>query len=174
MDREHVGLFHRARIDALLRLDRGECGETVAVQRRALEFEIVRRLLHFASEFLLHQTRAAGEEVIRFAHQFSVAGEIDLAGARTRAALDLIQQARPCPAFEERVGAGAHQKRSLQCRNGAVDRADRGERPEIAAGPGLRAAMLEDLRRPVIAGDEDVRKRLVVAQLHVEARTKLH
>ena len=33
--------------------------------------------------------------------------------------------------------------------------------------------MLENLRRPVIAGDQDVGKRFVVAQLHVEARPQL-
>ena len=33
--------------------------------------------------------------------------------------------------------------------------------------------MLEDLRRPMVAGDQDVGKRLVVAQLHVEARPQL-
>ena len=33
--------------------------------------------------------------------------------------------------------------------------------------------MLEDLRRPMVAGDQDIGKRLVVAQLHVEARPQL-
>ncbi len=33
--------------------------------------------------------------------------------------------------------------------------------------------MLDDLRRPVVAGNQNVGKRLVVAQLHIEARTKL-
>ena len=33
--------------------------------------------------------------------------------------------------------------------------------------------MLEDLRRPVVAGDQNIGKRLVVAQLHVEARPQL-
>ena len=33
--------------------------------------------------------------------------------------------------------------------------------------------MLEDLRRPVVAGDQDIGKRFVVAQLHVEARPQL-
>ena len=33
--------------------------------------------------------------------------------------------------------------------------------------------MFQDLRRPVVAGDQDIGKRLVVAQLHVEARPQL-
>ena len=35
-----------------------------------------------------------------------------------------------------------------------------------------RAAMLEDLRRPVIGRDQDIGERLVVAQQHVEARAQ--
>ena len=45
--------------------------------------------------------------------------------------------------------------------------------PKYRPGRRLRAAMLEDLRRPVVAGDQDIGKRLVVAQLHVEARPQL-
>ena len=116
---------------------------------------------------------AAGQEVVGLAHQLGIAGEVDLAGAGPRAAADLIEQAGPGAAFEEAVGAGADQKRALQRRDGAVDRAGGGERPEIPAGPRLRAAMLEDLRRPVVAGDQDIGKRFVVAQLHVEARPQL-
>ncbi len=89
------------------------------------------------------------------------------------AAADLIQQARPRAALEKAVRAGADQERALQRRDGAVDRAGRRERAEIAAGPRLRAAMLEDLRRPMVAGDQDIGKRLVVAQQHVEARPQL-
>ena len=116
---------------------------------------------------------AAGQEVVGLAHQLGIAGKIDLAGAGPRAAADLIEQAGPGAAFEEAVGAGANQERALQRRDGAVDRAGGGERPEISPGLRLRAAMLEDLRRPVVAGDQDVGKRLVVAQLHVEARPQL-
>jgi hypothetical protein len=36
--------------------------------------------------------------------------------------------------------------------------------------PRPRTAMLENLRRPVIRGDQDIGKRFVVAQQHVEAR----
>src|SRR2546423_5294804 len=40
MDGEHVGFFYRARIDALLRLDRRQRGEAVAGERRRLEIEL--------------------------------------------------------------------------------------------------------------------------------------
>ena len=81
-----------------------------------------------------------------------------------------MQQARPRAAFEKAVRAGAQQERALQRRDGAVDRPHRGERPVIVALARARAAVLEDLRRPMVRGDEDVGKRLVVAQQHVEAR----
>ncbi|MHC2575733.1 hypothetical protein ACVMHR_000472 [Bradyrhizobium diazoefficiens] len=173
VDGEHVGLLHRARIDALLRLDRRQRGKAVAIERGGLEFELIGRLLHLAGELLLHRMALAGEEVGRLAHQGRIAGEINLAGAGTGAAADLVEQAGPAAALEEGIGAGADQERALQRRDGAVDGACGGERAEIASGPGLRSAVLQDLRRPVVAGDQDIGKRLVVAQLHVEARPEL-
>ncbi|MGY4422616.1 hypothetical protein ACVWY2_005065 [Bradyrhizobium sp. JR6.1] len=144
-----------------------------AVQRRGLELELAGGLLHLGREQLLHGVAAAGEEFGRLAHQLAIAGEIDLARAGAGAALDLIEQAGPAAALEEAVGAGADQERALQRRDGAVDRAGVGERAEIASGPRLRAAMLENLRRPMVAGDQNIGKRLVVAQLHIEARPEL-
>src|SRR6266404_4384194 len=173
MDGEHVGLLHGARIDALLRLDRRQRREAVAVKCRGLKGEFGRGIFHFARQLLLHQMAAAGQEILGFAHQVGIAGKIDLAGARPRTAADLIEQAGPGAARKKPVGAGADQKSALQRRDGAIDRARRGERPEIRSGPRLRAAMLEDMRRPMIARDQDIGKRLVVAQLHVEARTQL-
>ncbi len=133
MDGEHVGFFHGARIDALLRLDRRQRREAVAIKRRGLEFEFGRGLLHLAGQLLFHQMAAAGQEVAGLAHQLGIAGKIDLAGAGAGAAADLIEQAGPGAAFEEAVGAGADQEGALQRRDGAIDRAGRGERPEITA-----------------------------------------
>ena len=38
MDGEHIGLFHAARVDALLRLDRRQRRQPVAIKRRRFEF----------------------------------------------------------------------------------------------------------------------------------------
>ena len=170
MDGEHVGLLGAARIDALRRLRRRQRGEPVAVDRGALEIERGRGLLHLAGQLVAHRLALAGQKGVGLAHQLGIFGEIDLLGARRRAALDLMQQARPRAAFEKAVRAGAQQERALQRRDGAVDRPHRGERPVIAALARARAAVLEDLRRPMVRGDDDVGKRLVVAQQHVEAR----
>ena len=116
---------------------------------------------------------AAGQEVVGFPHQLGIAGEIDLAGAGAEQRRDLVEQAGAGAAFEKSVGAGADQERALQRRDGAADGAGRCERSEIASRPRLRAAMFEDLRRPMVAGDQDIGKRFVVTQMHVEARPQL-
>ena len=74
MDREHVGILDAAQIDALLRLDRRQRREAVAIDRRAFEIERLRGLLHLGGEFLLHRMALAGEECARLAHQFVVIG----------------------------------------------------------------------------------------------------
>jgi len=121
---------------------------------------------------VLDRLALARKKRVRLAHQFAVFGKVDLARARAGAALDLIEQARPRAALEEWVGTRAQQKRALQRGDGSVHRPDRGERPVVTARPAARTAVLEDLRRPVVGGDQNVGKRLVVAQQHVEARTQ--
>ncbi len=81
-----------------------------------------------------------------------------------------MQQARPRAALEHRVRARPQQEGPLQHVDGAVDRAGRGERPEVFALAVARPAMLEDLRRPVLACQQNERERLVVPQQHVVAR----
>ena len=172
MHGEDVGFLEGARIDALVRGNGGERGETIAIDRGAFEIERGRRRIHLRRHFLFHGLAAAGEEVVGLAHQFAIAGEIDFLRTRRRATLDLIEQARPRARLEKRIRARAQQEGALQRVDGAVDRAGVGERPVIMPRPRARATMLEDLRRPVIGRDQDERKRLVVAQQHVEARAQ--
>ncbi len=167
---EHVGLLHRLRIDALARLDVAERGQPVAEARRALVVLLEARLVHQGMQPELHLVALAGEEGERLVDQRAVILGRDLAGARRRAALDLEQQAGPHPRLVIGVGAGAQQKRALQRVDGAADRAGRRERAEIIAFAVPRAAMLQDLRHGVVAGDEDEGERLVVPEHHVEAR----
>src|SRR5262249_33177266 len=172
MHGEHVRLLNAARIDALMRLHGRERGKAVAVDRGALVVQRGGGFLHLGRELLLHPAAAPGEKVVGLAHQLLVIGEFDLACAWARAALDLVEQARPRAALEKTIRAGAQQERALQGRDGTVDRPYRRERPVVAARPGAGAAVLEDLRRPVVAGDQYIRERLVVAQQHVEARAQ--
>jgi len=82
VDGEHVGFLHGARIDALLRLDRGQRRETVAVKCRGFksgELSALTALSIFACQYrLLHQRdpAAAGP---RLAHSQELPAKIDLA-----------------------------------------------------------------------------------------------
>ena len=89
------------------------------------------------------------------------------------AALDLVEQAGAGAVVVIAVRAGAQQKGALERVHGAEHRAGAGERPEIIAGNRARAAMLDEPRRVVAAGDQNVGEALVVAQHHVVARLQL-
>ena len=81
-----------------------------------------------------------------------------------------MQQARPRAALEKAVRAGAQQERALQRRDGAVDRPHRGERAVVVARRERAPRCLRICGAQWSRGDQDVGKRLVVAQQHVEAR----
>ena len=170
---EHVRLLHPAGVDALRALHGRERGQAITQARGPLELQLLGRRLHLQRQLFLHGAGAAGEEGAGLAHQLRIVGVAHLAGAGTGAALDLVQQAGPRAIFIIAVGARAQQEGALQRVDGAIHRPHAGERPVIIPRPVARAAMLGDLRRHVIGGDEDVGKRLVVPQQHVEARLQL-
>src|SRR5258708_38497117 len=109
-----------------------------------MEMEWAGGLLELDRKLLLHGPAGPRQEGVGFAHELGIFGVVDLARAGARAALDLEQQARPGPALEEAVGAGAQQEGALQRRDGAVDGAGRSERAVISSGAAVRPAMLED------------------------------
>ncbi len=169
MGGEHVGLFHRLRVDALARLDVAKRGQPIAEARRPLVVLLEACLVHQHMQPPLHLVALASEKAPRLVDQQAVILHRDDAGAGGRAALDLEEQAGPEAAFEIGVGAGPEQKGALQRVDGAADRAGRGERAEIIAVAISRAAMLQDLRHGMIAGDENEGEGLVVPEHHVEA-----
>src|SRR5215468_10446748 len=166
---EDIRLFDAVRVDALARLDVRERGQAIAKARSSLIVLLQARLVHQAMQPALHLVAFAGEESERLVDQLAVVLGGDLAGARRRAALDLIEKARPQAALEISVGARSQQEGALQRVDRAADRAGRGKRPEIIAFAAARAAMLEDLRHRMVAGDENEREGLVVPQHHIEA-----
>ncbi len=172
-DREHVRFGDRARIDALLALDRRQRADPVAQPRRLLEFKPGGGLAHLVRESLADRAAAAGKEVAGLADQFGIVVERDLAGARAGAALDLIEQAGPGAVLVEAVRAGAQQERALQRVEGAEDRPGAGEGTEIVARRVARAAMLDQPRGRMPGADEDIGEALVVAQRHVVAGLQL-
>ena len=103
----------------------------------------------------------------------------DQAHARPRAALDLVQQARPRAVVEDGVLAGAQAEHLLDQLDRLLDRPGARERAEVAVLAVDRAAVVGDAReRPRrraaagfgAAGDLQVRVALVVAEQDVEAR----
>ena len=123
-------------------------------------------------EPVAHGAALAGQKRAGLAHEFGIFGLADFAGAGRRAALDLIEQAGPRAIGVKAVRAGAQQKSALQGVQGAIDGPDAREGTEILSLPVARAAMLGDLRRGMIAGEQDIGKRLVVA--HQDIETRLH
>jgi hypothetical protein len=99
-------------------------------------------------------------------------GAISL-GAGAGAALDLIEQAGPRPVLEIAVVAGAQQEGALEGVDGAVHRPDAGEGAVVVAPALARAAMLDELRRLVVGGEQDVGQGLVVPHQHVVAGLEL-
>ncbi|EKE43377.1 hypothetical protein OCGS_2569 [Oceaniovalibus guishaninsula JLT2003] len=173
MQRDHVGFGHAFGVDALAALHLGQGADPVAQGGGALELHRGAGLLHLAGKLGLHLGGAALEEVFGILDQRAIIAFADLADARGAAPLDLVKQAGPGTGFEHRIGAVAQQEHALQLRQRPVDRPRTGEGAVIIALLGLGAAMLLDLRKGMVAGHEDIRERLVVAQQHVVAGLEL-
>ncbi len=168
--REDVGLVDRRQADRLMRLDLRQRPDAVAQYRGALEFEIGRGLFHALRQCLLDLAVAPTQEAAHLLDDRGVLVLFDAPHARRRAALDLVLQAGPGARREHAVGTGAQREGALQRVERAVDRSGRGERPEVLVAGLARAAVLGELRPFGVAADDDIGKRLVVAQQHVEAR----
>ena len=170
MGGEDVGFVDRGQGDRLVRLDVGQRADAVAQHRGALELEVGRGLVHALRQRLLDLAVAAAQKAAHLVDDGVVLGLVDAADAGRRAALDLVLQAGPGARREHAVRAGAQREGALQGVERAVDRGGRGEGAEILVGRVAHAAVLGELRPFGVAADDDVGKRLVVAQQHVEAR----
>src|SRR5690606_4100028 len=80
----------------------------------------------------------------------------DLPRAGAGAALDLEEQTGPGSVLVIAVVARAQEERALEGVDGAVDRPDAGEGTVIIPFALTRSAMLDELRRLVIPGEEDI------------------
>ena len=95
------------------------------------------------------------------------------ADAGRGAAFDLVLQARPGAALEDRIGARAQGKGLLQRRNRPVHGARGGEGPKEFALFVPLAPVLADLGPGMVAPNDDVGERLVVPQQDVVAGFEL-
>ena len=159
---DDVDVAGRRAFHELPRLQRLQAADLVANARRALELERSRRCFHLCLQLDQHFIRLAAQEQRRAFDVVAVFVFTDEADAGRRAALDLIEHARPGT-------VGEQHEHLLQRRDAIADRARAGERPEIPVTAIKRAAMEAQLRKR-IARDADVRIALVVAEQDVVAR----
>ena len=167
---EDVGLLHRLGIDLGVLGDRGQGADAVAQPRGLFELHLVGRGLHLFAQRGHHRAALAAQERLGLVDQAAVVLQRHQPDAGGGAAADLVQHARPGAALVDAVGARPQQERLLQGVEGAGDRPGAGEGAEVVALDRVGAAVLAQLGGGVLAADDDLGERLVVAQQHVEAR----
>ena len=114
----------------------------------------------------------AVEEVAQLVDQLAVRHLVDLADARTRALLDVVQQARPAEALvlaELGRAAGADRERAQQLVERVADGVGVGVGAEVAGALALAAAHHQRPRPLLVDGHGEERVALVVAEPDVEA-----
>ncbi len=152
------GLAHRA--------------EAVAEAGGALELQMVRGLLHLVLQPAQHGLAVAVEELEQLLHQGGVVGRVDGLDARSRALLDVVQQAGPALLLvdvELVVGAGADGEGAQQRVEGVADGVGVGVGAEIAVALALGAPPDHGAGPLVGHGHGQERVALVVPQPDVEA-----
>ncbi len=165
------------RVDVLRRLHRlpglhpRERAEPVAQLRRLLEPQLGRRRMHLRLDVGQHLALAALQEARRGLDILGVAARIDQPHARRAAAADLVQQAGPRPVREHRVLAGAQPEHLLQRLDRLAHRPRVRIRSEVAVAPVDGTPVVDDARE-LVAGELQVRVRLVVAKQDVVARRR--
>ena len=169
---EDIGVLQPFGVDRLAALNEGRRAQPVAQHGRPLEIERFGRLGHLRLDLLLHGLVLAAEEVLGLADQLGIAGFVDAIDARGRAALDLVEQARPVTPRKEAVGARPQQEQLLQRVDRRVDRSGAGEWPIVIARRLARAAVLGDARKGMIGAQQDEGEALVVAQQHIVGGAK--
>ena len=114
VDGDHIGIAHGRQVDALAHLDMGERLDAVAIGCGRLEFERVARRRHAIGKPALDLPAPPGKEGPRLLHQHVVVGLADPAHAGRRAALDLMLQAGPGAALQDRIRARAQREGALE------------------------------------------------------------
>ena len=172
LDREHVGVDDAAAgvvLDRLLVQHARQRADPVADLGRLLELQRLGALQHLGLERIHQLLLLALQEALGVGDVLGVVLDRDVVDARPRAALDLVQQARPGAVGEHRVLAGAQVKHLLHQLDRILHRPGGRERAEVAVLLVDRAAVVGDAR---IAPrfDLQIGIALVVDEADVEAR----
>ena len=170
VDGDHIGIAHGRQVDALAHLDMGERLDAVAIGCGRLEFERVARRRHPIGKPALDLPAPPGKEGPRLLHQHVVVGLADPAHAGRRAALDLMLQAGPGAALQDRIRARAQREGALERVYREVHGAGGREWAEVVALPALGAAVLRDLRPAMAPAKQNVGERFVVSEQDVVVR----
>src|SRR4051812_15251792 len=112
--RHHIGLDTAVRFDVLARLNARQRADLVAIDRRLLVMPFVRRTLHLFGQPLDHVVFPAPQEQHRIRDILGIHLRRDLAGARRRAPVNLVEQAGARAVLEHRIFAGPQAEDALQ------------------------------------------------------------
>src|SRR3954469_13033626 len=112
--RHHIGLDTAVRLDVLARLNARQRADLVAIDRRLLVMPFVRRTLHLFGQPLDHVVFPALQEEHRIRDILGIHLRRDLAGARRRAPVNLVEQAGARAVLEHRIFAGPQAEDALQ------------------------------------------------------------
>ena len=170
---DDVGVFQIGDIDVLAGLNARQGTDAVSPDRRRLELQRVGGGVHACGVVALNLGRGSGQEAPRLIKLRGVVGLADKPDTGAAASLDLILQAWARAGVEDGIGTGAQHESPCQVRHRAVDRASRGEGPEIITLAGLAAAMFRQLAERMVGCQQDLRQALVVAKKDVVARLQL-
>ncbi len=151
LDREHVGVDDPAAgvvLDRLLVQHAGQRADPVADLGRLLELERLGALHHLGLQRVHQLLLLALQEALGVGDVLGIVLDRDVVDARARAALDLIEQARPRAVREHRVLAGAQVKHLLHQLDRVLHRPGGRKRAEVAVLLVDRAAVVGDPRVP--------------------------
>ncbi len=156
-------------LDGLALEHRRQRPDLVAHRRGLFELEPLGVLLHLLLQSLEHLLLPALQEARGIAHVARVVLLADRADARRRAAVDLVQQARPRAVVEDGVLAGPQLEYLLQDLHALAHRMRARERAEVLVALVGRAAVVRHARI-AMRRQLQQRIRLVVAEQDVVAR----
>ena len=168
--RQHIRLFPVRQNVARACLNHRQRRQTIAQRRGTFVLLRSARFRHLSFQPRAHAFRLAFQKRLRPGDQLRVALRVRVAHARGRATFDMILQARTRTMRKDRIAARAQQENFLQLDDRRIDRSAGNKRSEIASLHALLAAMLHDLRKGMVAAQQDRREALVVAQKNVVTR----
>ena len=175
-DADHVEVLVLVGDHLLLRDRLAHRRQSVAQAGGAFELEFARSAPHFGLEPVDDVVGVSGQEVAELADQLAIRHLLDLADARPRALLDVVEQAwlaQPLVLVELRRAAGPDREAPQQQIERVPDRIGVRVRPEVPDALTLATAHHHRPWPLLVHRHRQERVRLVVPEPHVEPRIVL-